>query len=571
MTSLKHSSAWNSLRNPLFRSLWFATLISGMGSWMHQVADGWLMTTLSPDPVLVSLIQVLTTMPMFMLALPAGALADLFDRRRYLIFTQTWMLLASALMSVLTWAHWMTPELLLATTFIMSLGVALNSPGWHSVTPEVVAREDLSNAVALNGMALNGARALGPALAGGVLLWFGADVCFALNALSFLAVIVVLMRWKRQVNESELPRESFFPAMRGGVRHVRHSPWLRTVLIRAPLFLLSTSSLWALIPILSRESYGMGPPQYGALLAIFGIGATIGALQVLPRLRGRWRLDNIVTLFWVVFALCLIGLGLGNDFWQAAGCLFVGGLSWLCVLSNFHFVVQSSAPAWVQGRAMSIYLLFFFGAASAGSALWGYTARHFGLREAFLAAGGTLILSASSRFIAPLFSAEGHNLDPSKAWEDPHVNAAIPLDHGPVMVVVEYQIDLEQAAEFREALEKLRIFRYQNGVVQWGFFVDIADPHIYKEVYFEESWGAHLRHHERVTSFETQVASKAYSFHRGEGMPKVFHYGMCTGAFPGRESGDPARYTAPRQYETDSRGIPLWFVDDLGESELDEE
>lgn len=530
---------------------------------MHQVADGWLMTTLSPDPFMVSMIQVLTTLPMFMLALPAGTLSDLVDRRKYLLFTQTWMMLAAASMGFLTWKNLMTPELLLATTFIMSLGVALNSPGWHSVTPEVVSRKDLPGAVTLNGMAINCARALGPALAGAVLLYFGPAVAFCLNALSFAAVILVLARWKRNENSENAPREGFLPAMKVGVRHVRHSPWLRTIIVRAPLFLLCTSALWALIPLLCRKAFGFEATQYGILLGIYGLGAVVGALYVLPRFRRRFNIDQIVTLFWLAFALCLIGLGYSQAMWQATLCMFLAGISWLCVLSNFHFLVQSSAPLWVQGRAMSIYLLFFFGAASAGSAIWGIVAEWVGLREVFGLAGGVLVFTSLSRFVAPLSTAEDHSLAPSKAWPDPEVAYHVPLRHGPIMVTVEYDIDPQDAADFRAALERLRVFRYQNGVVQWGFFVDVADPRKYREVYFEESWGAHLRHHERVTEFETEVASSVYDYHKGDGMPPVYHYAICNRDYPGLGETTPEVLYVPRRYATDSRGIPLWFVEDF--------
>lgn len=560
-------SPWDPLKNRLFRSLWLATFISNLGSWMHQVADGWLMATLSSDPFLVSLIQVLTTLPLFVLALPAGTLADLVDRRRYLLFTQSWMLLASATMAVFTWCNWMTPELLLLCTFVMSLGVALNSPGWHSVTPEIVSREELPGAVALNGMALNCARALGPAIAGVILLYFGPAVAFFLNSLSFLAVLTVLTRWKREKRVDNAPPEGFVPAMKVGVRHVRHSPWLRTVLVRTPLFLLSTSALWALLPVLCHHVYNYGPKQYGFILAIFGFGAVIGAVKILPPLRARLGIDQVVTPFWLLFALCLVGLGQAESLSFVLFCMFLAGISWLCVLSNFHFVVQSSAPPWVQGRAMSIYLLLFFGAATVGSATWGYIAKVFGPRNAFLIAGITLALGALSRLIAPLNSAQNRNLTPSKAWPDPDVASAVPLDHGPIMVVVEYLIDLQDAPAFRQALERLRVFRYQNGVLQWGFFLDIGDPRKYREVYFEESWGAHLRHHERVTAFETEVAAEVYTFHRGEGMPPVYHYAMCDQGFPLQGPNGGLIKTPPRQYATDSRGVPLWFLDDFPDRE----
>lgn len=562
------SSPWEPLKNPLFRSLWIATFISNLGSWMHQVADGWLMATISHDPFLVSLIQVLTTLPLFVLALPAGTLADLVDRRRYLLFTQTWMMLASGAMAVFTWCNSMTPELLLLTTFTMALGVALNSPGWHAVTPEIVSREELPGAVALNGMALNCARALGPALAGLILLWFGPAAAFALNSISFIAVLLVLGRWKRKKRSDTAPKEGFVPAMKGGVRHVRHSPWLRTVLVRAPLFLVNTSALWALIPVLCHRVYDYGPRQYGIVLAIFGFGAVVGAVKVLPPLRARLKIDQVVTPFWLLFALCLIGLGQARNLPLVLLCMLMAGVSWLCVLSNFHFVVQSSAPPWVQGRAMSIYLLLFFGAATFGSATWGYVAKVFGLRQAFVAAGCSLALCSLSRLIAPLNSAQDRNLAPSKAWEDPEVASVVPLNHGPILVTVEYLIDLEDGPAFREALEKLRVFRYQNGVLQWGFFQDIADPRKYREVYFEESWGAHLRHHERVTSFETEVATQVYAFHRGEGMPPVYHYAICNQNFPVQSDNEGLLIKPPRQYDTDTRGIPLWFLDDFPDTSI---
>lgn len=542
--------------NPLFRLLWIATLISNTGSWLHQVADGWLMTTLSKDPFLVSMVQVLATLPMFLLALPAGTLSDLFDRRRYLLFTQSWMLVASATMGFLTWQGWMTPTVLLVATFLMSVGVALNSPGWHAVTPEVVPREQLPSAVILNGMAINCAQALGPALGGAVVLYYGPAIAFYLNSLSFLSVIVVLSIWKRQPQQVT-SREGFFSAIRRGVQHVVHSPWLRPVLFRAALFLLCASSMWALMPILCREAYGFGPTHYGGLLALFGLGAVVGALKVLPLMREHWELDRIVTSFWVLLGLSLLGLSQGQTMSHAGICLFVAGISWLCVLSNCHFVVQSSAPSWVQGRAMSVYLLFFFGAATSGSAIWGLLARQYGLREAMFLSGAALLVTSLSRFIAPLTSGHAHNLDPSHAWEDPDVALEVPLAHGPVMVTVEYEIDQADAVDFRRALEKLRAFRYQNGVLQWNYYVDIADPRRYREVYFEESWGAHLRQHERVTSHERDVASEVYAFHRGEGMPRVFHHAVCNQNFP-------AQTLDVSEHEpTDDQGVPLWFITEL--------
>lgn len=562
MTTAKDSveNAWDPFKNRLFRGLWTASLISNLGTWIQQVANGWLMTSLAPQPVLVSLVEVANTLPMFLLALPAGAFADMVDRRRYLLTTQSWMMVASALMGFLTLTDQMTPTRLLAATFVMSLGVALNSPGWHSITPEIVSREDLAPAIALNGLAINGARAVGPAIGGAVILWFGPAIAYFLNSLSFLAVITVLLFWKRQPKKTEVAPERFSSAVKVGLRHVRHSPRLRAALSRSTTFLTSSSALWAMLPLLSRQEYGLGPRGYGALIACFGAGAVTGAVVLLPRLRRRVGLNKIVTGAWLTFAAVLLSLALSDGGITANLAMVVGGACWLCILANLHLVVQSAAPPWVQARAMSVYLLCFFGAACLGSGLWGVVAQRIGLREALEVASAILVVTSLSGFWAPVNSSEKRNLEPSKAWPHPDVTIEPPLNHGPVLVTVLYEIDPEDGPAFRAAAEKLRAFRHQNGVLQWGIFVDIAEPSKYREVYLEENWGSHLRQHERVTAYETEVASKVYAFHKGPEMPLVFHYAYCDTEFPNERA---IETPVARSYPTTSRGVPLWFVDDL--------
>ena len=552
------SKAWDPFTNRLFRALWTASLVSSLGTWVQQIANGWLMTSLTPQPLLVSMVEVCNALPMFLLALPAGALADVVDRRRYLLATQCWMMVVALLMGVLTMTDLITPGRLLAGTFVMSLGVAMNSPGWHSVTPEIVSREQLAGAIALNGLSINGAKAVGPALGGLILLWFGPAAAFFLNALSFSAVISVLLVWKRRNLPVNVPPERFVSALKVGVRHVRYSARLRAALSRSTTFLLSSTALWALLPLLLSKSYGLGPQGYGVMVACFGMGAVTGTVVLLPRIRQRHSINAIVTGGWLTFAVSLIGLATLDGGPAAGLAMFLGGASWLCIMAQLHLVVQSSAPRWVQARAMSVYLLCFFGAACVGSLLWGLVAQHFGVREALAMASLTLFVTSLSGFWSPLRSSESFNLEPSHAWPEPEVAIGPPADHGPVLVTVEYQIDPKDASAFRQAAETLRAFRYQNGAVQWGIFVDIADPTKYREVYMEEDWGSHLRQHERVTAYETEVASGVYAFHRGHGMPPVIHYAYCGRGFPtGTER------PIPKVYRTTSRGVPLWFVDDL--------
>lgn len=546
------------MENRLFRALWTASLVSSLGTWIQQIANGWLMTSLTSQPLLVSMVEVCNALPMFLLALPAGALADVFDRRRYLLATQGWMMLAALAMGILTLTDQITPGRLLLGTFVMGLGVAMNSPGWHAVTPEIVSRKHLPGAVALNGLSINGAKAVGPALGGLILLWFGPAAAFFLNAVSFLGVMSVLLVWKRRNLPVNVPPERFSSALRVGVRHVRYSSRLRAALSRSTTFLLSSTALWALLPLLCREIYDLGPQGYGIMIACFGVGAVTGTMLLLPWAKQRYSVNAIVTGGWLMFAVTLLGLA-SLDGGPAAGmAMFIGGASWLSIMAQLHLVVQSSAPRWVQARAMSVYLLCFFGAAGIGSAIWGVVAQQYGVREALAVASACLVVTSLSGLWAPLKSGESFNLEPSRAWPPPDVAIGPPPDHGPVLVTVEYLIDPKDAPEFRRAAETLRAFRYQNGALQWGIFVDIADPTKYREVYLEEDWGSHLRQHERVTAYETEVASGVYAFHRGDGMPPVIHYAYCGHGFP---SG--SERPVPRVYPTTSRGVPLWFVDDL--------
>jgi MFS family permease len=552
------SRATDPFQNRLFRALWTASLVSSLGTWIQQIANGWLMTSLAPQPLMVSLVEVCNALPMFLLALPAGALADLVDRRRYLLATQTSMMVVAVLMGVLTWTDQITPGLLLAGTFAMSLGVAMNSPGWHSVTPEIVSREHLAGAIALNGLAINGAKAVGPALGGLILLWLGPAAAFFLNAVSFSAVLAVLLVWKRRLPPDNSPPERFASALRVGLRHVRHSQRLKAAIRRSTSFLLSSTALWALLPLLCRQSYNLGPQGYGAMIACFGLGAVTGTVVILPRLKHRYSINTIVTGGWLVFALALLGLARLDPGWQTALSMFVGGACWLCIMAQLHLCVQSSAPRWVQARAMSIYLLYFFGAACVGSALWGLVATHFGVREALAGAAVALLLTSLSGLWAPLSSGVAINLEPSRAWPQPDVAIEPPAEHGPVLVTVEYQIEPRDASAFRQAAQALQAFRLQNGAMRWGLFVDIADPTRYREVYLEEDWGSHLRQHERVSTYETEVASKVYAFHRDPEMPPVTHYAHCGNGFPsGKER------PVPRVYRTTAQGVPLWFIDDL--------
>ncbi|HEY1272122.1 MAG TPA: MFS transporter [Terriglobales bacterium] len=384
-------SPWAPLREPLFRSLWTAAVISYTGTWMQNVGAGWLMTSMTMSPLKVGLVQAAATLPVFLVILPAGALADLVDRRRLLLIAQSWMVLASATLGVLTLLKLVTPSSLLLFTFLLGLGAVLNDPAWQAITPEIVSREQHASGVALNSAGFNVARAVGPALGGIIVGAAGCGVTFLLNALSFFGVILFLYHWKRPSPE-RVETGRVFDALRAGVGYVRRSPVVRSVLIRTGAFSVAASAVWALLPIIARPH---GPTGYGLLLGFFGSGALLGA-TVLPRLRQRFSVDGVVAFAILTFAVATFSAGRVLQFGPLCLVMFVGGVAWIAILACLNVAAQTMCPDWVRARALSMYLLVLQGGMAVGSAAWGALATRVGVPTALLCSALALVLGMST-------------------------------------------------------------------------------------------------------------------------------------------------------------------------------
>jgi MFS family permease len=384
-------SPWAPLREPLFRSLWVAAVISYTGTWMQNVGAGWLMTLLTMSPLMVGLVQAAATVPVFLVILPAGALADMMDRRRLLLLSQGWMVLASAALGILTLANLVTPWLLLLLTFILGLGAVMNDPAWQAITPEIVSREQHASAVALNSAGFNVARALGPALGGLVVASAGCGVTFLLNAVSFFGVILFLYHWKRPSYE-HVESGRVWDSIKTGIRFVSGSPQVKSVLIRAGAFSFAASAVLALLPIIARPH---GATGYGLLLGSFGLGALAGA-TVLPRLRREFSVDGVVALAILVFAATTFAAGRVHEFAPLCAVLFVGGTAWIGILACLNVAAQTMCPNWVRARALSMYLLVLQGGMAMGSAAWGALATRLGIPTALLCSSLALIAGLST-------------------------------------------------------------------------------------------------------------------------------------------------------------------------------
>lgn len=417
----KTANARGPLGFPVFRALWIATIVSNVGTWMHDVGAGWLMTSLSPNPLLVALVQAATTLPMFLLALPAGALADIVDRRKMLLAAQMLGLISAAMLAVLTFYGLVTPEVLLAGTFMLGIAAALSAPVFQAIVPELVDKRVLPDAIALNSLGINISRAIGPALGGVVVAIAGTPAVFALNALSVVAVLAVLFTWRRPQAVHNLPSEHFFGALKAGYRYTRHSPAMRLVLVRAVGFFLFASALWAMLPLIARRGLGLDAAGYGVLLGCMGAGAVMGAI-LLKRLRKAISANTISVGATLLYALSMFGLALVPNAWIAGTVMFSAGLAWIGMLTSLNVAAQMASPGWVKARALAVYLLVFQGAMTSGSVLWGSLASSTSVATALVVAAvgqaAALLLALGWRL--PQDSAS--DLAPSNHWAEPVVS-----------------------------------------------------------------------------------------------------------------------------------------------------
>jgi MFS family permease len=516
------SSPWAPFRHASFNVMWSATVVANVGTWMYNAGSGWLMTSLDPDPLIVSFVQVATTLPIFLLALPAGALADIVDRRRFLIAIEIATTAVSALFAAFVWLDVVTPLTLLLFTFLIGTGGALTAPAWQAIVPQLVPRRDLAPAVAANSVGFNISRAIGPALGGAIIAGFGIAAPFWLDAISNLGVIGALWWWRSpQKRGPSLPAERFGNAIVAGIRYARHNRHLRATLVRALGFFLFGSAYWALLPLVARSQIAGGPELYGILLGAIGAGAVGGAF-VLPWLKAMLGADRLVMAGTLGTAAALVLFAVARDTVTGLTASLIAGVSWIGVLASLNVSAQVALPEWVRGRGLALYMTVFFGALTLGSAVWGKVAGVVGLPFAhFIAAAGALVVIPLT-WRWKLQTGAGVDLTPSMHWPAPITTREIEHDRGPVLVTVEYRIDSKDRDAFLIALGKLARERRRDGAYAWRVFEDIAEEGRFVETFLVDSWVEHLRQHERVTQADRELQELVNRF-QIDGAPKVTH------------------------------------------------
>ncbi|NYT64913.1 MFS transporter [Alcaligenaceae bacterium] len=508
------------LQNASFRSLWTATLVSNLGGLVQTVGAAWMMTTIATSSDMVALVQAATTLPVMIFSLAAGVLADSFERRHIMLVAQILMMLVSTALAIFAVAGLLTPWLLLAFTFFIGCGTALHNPSWQASMGDLVPRSDLPGAVTLNSMSYNLMRSIGPAVGGLIVALAGAAFAFAVNAVSYIALIRALIRWKPTRIVNTLPRETFGYALSGGLRYIAMSPNLLKVMCRSFIFGLAAVSVLALLPLVTRDLVAGGAFSYGIILGCFGVGA-IGGAFLNDKVRERWGNETIVRASFLTFALSTVALALSHQMWLSCLVVIPAGACWVMALSLFNVTVQLSTPRWVVGRALALYQTATFGGMASGSWIWGVSAEAYGTDVALMASGGVLVLGAvvGLRYVLPEFSKL--SLDPADDFNEPTLQLDLHGRSGPIMIMVDYEIAQQDIQSFLALMVQRRRIRLRDGARQWSLLRDLEHPGIWTESYHVPTWVEYVRHHQRRTQADAEVFGHLLALHRGQNPPLV--------------------------------------------------
>jgi MFS family permease len=514
------SSAWAPLRIPVFRALWIASLVSNVGTWMQTVGAQWLVVHDAHAAILVSLVQTAYTLPAVLFALVGGVLADIFNRVKLLVAVLAGMTAAGAALTVLTAVHRMPPALLLMFTFVLGTGAILTLPAYQSLVPDMVPREEIPSAAALSSININLSRAIGPAIAGLLVARIGVAAVFAVNTATILLYAIVVAAHPRLGGTPESP-ERFLPGLRAGGRYVRNAPVVQRILLRAALFLVPGTALWALLPLIATTRLGLGAGGYGLLLAALGVGA-IGGAFVLPRLRARLSANALVAAASLVYAAALAAVVLSRSVALTIVLLLPAGVAWIAFLSNVNAAMQLFLPRWVRARGLAVYQMVLFGGQAGGAVIWGVVTGAAGLVPTFLIAAAVMAAGAATIWFWPFYKIE--NMDRSLVrWPDPQLLVSADGGDRPVLVQTTYTISPEREQPFLRAMVELRRSRLRTGATEWGLYQDGRNPRLFIELFSVPSWEEHLRQHdERQTGTDLQYHDEAAAL--SDPPPRTDHY-----------------------------------------------
>jgi MFS family permease len=514
------ASTWSALQNPTFRKLWIASLVSGTCVAAHDTAATWVMNTLTASPFLISVMSTVASLPFLVFTLPAGALADMVDRKKLLVLMNLWLTIAAAALAVFGWLHLLSTFVILISVFLIGVGFAFAAPAWSSIVPEIVSPEELRSAVTLGGLQLNISGILGPALGGVWLSLMGPSSVFAVNAACFLAVILVILQWKRTVPQPKRGLENFFDSFLKAIRYVRYAPELQVVLARNALFALFISAIPALLPVIGLKSLHLNASQLGLLFTSQGIGSVAGAVVIIPWLRARYSSNTLIVLANGLVAIVYVLMAFVRQPWIFFAVAAMAGVGWTLSASELWVAAQRAMPSWVRGRMSATVMMVSQGAMTVGGLIWGSAVTTAGPAHSLLAAAALLLVSLMLAGPLSIDFTDSLDLDPAPVTPASYKLYYTPKPtDGPVSICVEFNVDRVRAADFINMMREIRLIHLRNGAYRWQLHEDLTRPNSYRLEMTVASWNEHLMQFERMTKFDRELLEKAWSFHQGEGAP----------------------------------------------------
>lgn len=507
------TSAVAPLRFSHFRSLWAATIFSATGGFIQQVAGSWLMLELTGSSTWVGIMVASAFVPLLFFSIISGVLADMFNRANLMRVAQGIMATSALAMAAITQAGLMTPGLLVALGFMLGTGAALNLPAWQSLLPELVPRDHLASAIALQAAAFNTARAIGPAVGGALVATYGAAIGFGINAVSYLSVIAVLFYIAPTLKIRARQDTSLMSAASTGIRFARFTPAFRNLLMLVSLFAITSAVVQATIPVHTARLGGEAG-AFGFMVGAMGAGALLGAV-IRPRLF-RSATRNTVPHTMALFGLVGIGIGLAPNLWVAGAGMFIGGIFWLLTMSTLNATAQLMAPEWIRGRAMSLYMLAWAGTIPLGSIIAGVVADQVGTPVTFVifSTGSVVLGILAPRFQIPRLDdieSPGYTGEPGQ----PHTETSV--EGGPVIVLNTWVIDPDEFIEFARVMNGLRLVRLSTGAYRWRLMRNVSAPNRVTELFEVHSWEEHLAQHTRIDDAAAALIARARSFDRADG------------------------------------------------------
>ena len=537
---MTNTSLWLSLRNPVFRRLWIASMVSGVCVSAHDTAATWMMNTLTSSRFLISVMATVASLPLFFFTLPAGSLADLVDRKKLLCAMNLWLAFSAGILALLGALDLLNPYVILACVFLIGVGFAFSAPAWSALVPEVVSNEELPSAVTLGGLQMNLCGIIGPALAAVILIHFGASWIFAANAVCFLLVISAIAQWKRKVKQAKLPLENFFESLVGAIRYVRYAPGIQVVLARNVLFSLFISVIPALLPVIGLKEVLMNSADLGFLFTSMGVGSVTGAIVVIPWARARFS-PNALTIFAsVLLAVVFVLMAVVRTtplFMVVAG---LAGISWTTAASELWVAGQRAMPPWARGRMNATHIMLSQGGMALGGLVWGGSAASLGVKFTLLAAAALLLSSLALAFPLSIDFTGKLNFDPAVTATYYHSMLHVPHpEDGPVAITIDFQIDAANRARFLELMRAVRLVHLRNGAFSWRLDEDLSECHLFRVEMLVASWSEHLLQHERITKEEHINIEKAWSLDIRPDGPVVKHFISVNKELLGGKRADP--------------------------------